>query len=638
MAGVFSRKSAAAVPEPSKARRSLTAAASPVDVAELHDPSWHFYRFRDESWQRELWRLYDIIGEFRFYANWVGSHLSRARIYVAKLDRLGRLGPEVEDDKRVAALADTLFGDPGAKAEALRLIGIDLSVAGECYVLGQEVKNAEKDEWFVLTPTELKRYDNGLWWGDRRDLKEIVAGRDLLSRIWTPHPRRVFQADCSARAVMPVLRELEQLTKYVFAQIDSRLFGAGLLPIPTGMNFPDGQDNVESAADSLLMQLAEAGQASMRGQGTAAGVLPVIAEFPPDTIDKIKLVSFASELSKQALDLRAEAIRRLGLGLDMAPETLKGMGESTTHWSSWMISANEVNTHIVPLLARTCAALTKTYLQPALKIMGKDPDRYCYWHDTSPLTTRPQRLTDALNLHKDGLLGDKAVREAGFFLEHEAPTEEESAKRFLRELMLRDPTLFAIPAAREIIGIKAEMLPPESVAPPPPPPVPDTGIQSDQPAALPGEDEMAPPVLPGSRQQVGRKPAVSLAASGGADIAVRTVDPLLVASEQIVLRALELAGKRLLTRGNRGQFTETPQHELHTKLQVADAQHAARLMAGAWDHVGALVSRLDPDFDGAELQRMLAGYCTILLTRSQPHRPELLEELLRRARMMEAAQ
>ena len=70
-------------------RRSLVAAAA--RITNLEGRAFQAYKFGDDSWQPECWRLYDVIGELRFVANWVGSACSRVRIYVAEVDENGRI-------------------------------------------------------------------------------------------------------------------------------------------------------------------------------------------------------------------------------------------------------------------------------------------------------------------------------------------------------------------------------------------------------------------------------------------------------------------------------------------------------------------------------------------------------------------
>lgn len=601
--------------------------ASAARIRSLDGSGWRSYKFGDDSWQTEAWRLYDIIGELRFVANWIGSACSRVRIYVAKVDDNGRVQEEVTT-KKIAGLADTLFGGPPAKAEALRSLGINLTIAGDAYVIGRGT-DYESDEWFVLSCSELKRYSRSgriemtTYDGEPETLNPET---DIIIRMWTPHPRRGLWADSPTRAAMPMLWEIERLTRYVFAQIDSRLFSAGLLPIPKEVSFPDDDVDIPGA-EGLTQLLMKIGSTGLKGEGTAAGVMPTIVEMPTDALGKIELITFGSDLSKQAMDLRAEALRRFALAMDIDPSILSGAGEAN-HWGAWQIMEGQINIHIVPLMSRICDALTTAYLQPALKAIKEDPDKYVFWYDTAPLTVRPERLKDTREMYDAGLVSKAAVLLSGDYKISDAPDEKEDLLRFTRELMLRDPNLFQIPAVRKVAGYTEDVLPAETVvtpqtmpgqpgAGPPPPPAPPTGISATPGGPLP-QDSTAinapggPPAAP--------PPAITASAS--------TVNTFFLANAT-VLRAMELAGKRLLTATNRDRWPDTPPYELHTKIHVKDAEHAKKLLSGAWDHLSVLAAHVDPDLETEHLRESLDVYCTTLLCREKAHQPVLLGEFLR---------
>lgn len=631
----FGRNRDVAVVEP-PARHvpaSLVASAMAMSFDGVGNNNW---RFRDQTWQREMWRLYDIIPEFRAAAGWVGSCCSRVRIYVAEVDKLGRIQGEATDPA-VSALADSVFGSPAAKAEALRIGGINLTVAGEYYILGQAAPDdSAEDKWYVLSSMEVRRVKGGdVYWGDPMGQRILDSAREMITRVWTPHPSRIMWADCPAKACQPVLRELEQLTKYTFSQIDSRLAGAGLFIIPNDIDFP-ADDGTSTASESLMMRLAEAMGASLKGEGQATALVPLVLEAPTDSIDKgFKYITFATELSKQAMELKSEAVKRLGMGMDMPPEVMSGMGKSN-HWSSVQIEEQGTKVHIEPLMIRQCAALTDAYLRPALKVMGKDPRRFVYWFDTAPLTARPQRLTDAINLYDKGILSEAAVRAEGDFAEADAPDTDERAQRFVREVILRDPQLFSMQGPRELAGITEEMLPQSAIAPtavgqgqgglpgpsgPPPPPPPPTGIQSELPGPVPNNGQV--PIVP-----PGVTPPAGLTASAVSEQAQMQNRALVVAAEATVRRCLELAGGRLLDRHNRDRWPDVPRHELHTRIKVQDTAHATRLMHGGWEHLGELSALLYADIDVDVFRDALNQYCSILLTKSMAHEPHLLVTML----------
>lgn len=634
-----SNKALTASVDPPVRRRSLVASAIRTNLSDL---SYNLWKFRDESWQRELWRLYDIVPEFGFAARWVGQCCSRVRIYVAKVDELGRVQGEVKDQK-INALADTLLGGPAAKAEALRALGINLTVAGESYIVGRPGEKG-RDQWYVLSSSEMRRVQsaNGEWqWAwylpDGNPFKLDLA-RNVITRVWTPHPSRVWCADSPSRSCQLVLRELEQLTKYIFSQIDSRLVGAGILIMPNDVDLPM-EEGATNNSESLMIRLATAGAASLRGEGSALGVLPHIVES--DKADGWKLLTFESELSKQAMELRKEAVERLGVGMDMPPEVLSGLG-GANHWQGYLIDGQGIKVHIEPLMNRICDALTRAYLIPALELMGKDPERYVYSFDTAPLVVRPQRLQDALNVYEKGPLSEQALREAGFFKESDAPDEEERARRFIQEILLRDPQLLQNESVRHAAGIPESIIPqsamiaptPQSVSMgpggggfgPPPPPPPPTGIEPGIPMGIPdtnnGMGGPPPPDLNGAA-------APPTGIQAGASRQQLQEMGVVVLAEATVHRALELAGKRLLDRENRNRWPDVPTFELHTRILVADQARANRVLTNAWDYLEALTKFVAADFDTGRLQDSLHKYCSRLLLSQQRHEPATLLAHLR---------
>lgn len=636
---IFGGKTAVAVPEPRRPQRSLVASALRF---RFDDASYASWRFRDEAWQRELWRLYRITPELRAAASWVGGCCSRVRIYVANVDDLGRVQGETRN-KKIQALSDTLLGGPTSKAEHLRMMGIDLSISGECYIVGSPNEKTGRDKWYIVTPTEFRRIrgSNGEWdwaWGPKGEPVKLDPEKTIITRVWTPDPERIWCADSPARSCAMILRELEQLTKMVGGEIDSRLIGNGLLIIPNDLDLPQ-EENTTNNAESLMVRLATAGAASLRGEGTALGVLPHIIEAQDP--EKFKHLTFSTELTKTAHELRGECIERLGVGMDMPPEVLSGMGD-TNHWSGFLIDGYGIKVHIEPLMNRICQALTEAYLVPALMLMGEDPGRYTYAFDTSPLALRPQRLQDALNLYEKGIISAQAVREAGYFRETDKPAIEESAGRTVTEVLLRDPQLFQNAAVREAAGIPESVIPQLSmVAPtaqsvglgpgggggsgPPPPLPPPTGIQSELPEPMPSTmgNVGSPPKQPGG--PIGRPPDNSPPPTGlTASAMTKQQMGIVVVAEATVRRALELANKKNLDKHTRNRWPDVPADELHTRNKVEDVARANRLLLGAFSQLDPMIAVVADNFDTEPLLASLHRYCTRLLIRGIPHEPPML--------------
>lgn len=604
-------------PLPSPEPTSLIASAALIP---MNSTMWSAYRLTDEVWQRECWRLYDITPELSFSVDYVASAVSRVRIFVGDIDEKGRPAGETENSD-IQAMGDTIFGGPAGRSEALGMIGGNLTVAGECYIIGRAAKDFDHDQWKVLSAAELRRRRGGIYADFGYGPEEIIKNRDLIIRVWTPHRAYERLADSPAKHCLPVLRELEQLMKYEFSQIDSRLANGGLYPIPQGLTFPTGDGSPANGPEDLMDMLTEAMSASLEEHGTASSLVPIIVEVPKDVLKDMpkEPIRFESVLSDKINDYRDSAIRRIATGMNIPPEVLLGRGDMS-HFALYHVEESTVKIHIEPLVTRICDALTKHYLRPWLKINGYDPMRYQFWYDTAPLTVRPNRLQDSLNLYREGILSAEEVLLSGDYNPvTAAPGQDEKNTRFIKMIMERDPTLFQVPEIREAIGIDIEIAPPEvpvaeelnapgPAAPPRPRTVPDT---TGQP--------------PGGTRAVKQTPILA----SGAPIEGELIEgptAVMVAANAVALRALELAGGRLLTAQYRGQFPDTARHEIHTKLSISQ-ERLPKLLNGAWDHLETQFNGLPVDLGamGAALDQ----YCSILLTRPVAHNPQFLAAFLR---------
>lgn len=613
---------------------SLVASAARIRPG---DDLWGTYRFTDETWQRECWRYFHVTPELHYAAQYTGSACSLVRIFVQEIQENGRLGDEATDDD-ILALADNLLGGPNQKAEALNAIGNNLMVAGECFIVGRPGTSDDPDRWKVVSTTELRRRGGQIWIDYGYGPEQLISGRDIVIRLWSPDAERMRFADSPTRACMQVLWELEQLQQYEASQIDSRLAGAGMYFIPSEMSTGE-ETSSTTVADDVFNKMAEAARASRSGRNTAAGVVPIFMEVPGQFLKDMadKPVKFESELSDKLASLKESAVRRLANGLSMPPEVLLGMGDAT-HWSAWHIEESFVTIQIKPLMTRICEGLTTAYLRPLLKAMGKDPKRYQLSFDTAPLTVRPNRLQDTLNLYEKDIVGKEAVLVAGDYNPStDLISEEEENQAFVRKVVLRDPTLFQIPGVQEYLGIKIDTtIPIPEVAElpaggdlnapgPPPPPAPERSIE--QPNTGPPTRSTAPgtPILAISREEAQRFGGI-LADSFAFKAAQAQPSPVLAAANVVCRRAFELAGGRMLTRSYRGQFPEVPKKLIHTRLKISAVQ--------ADTHLDGAFGDLEDDFvelkvDLPQMEASLRAYCTEQLIKSRAHDVTVLAARLR---------
>src|SRR5262245_9173515 len=475
-----------------------------------------------EEWQAESWRMLDICGELRYAANWVANALSRVRLYPEVTVDGG--DEELTEGPALDVLRSLFHGESG-QSQMMADFGVHLTVPGEAYLFGVADDTTGRDEWAILSTEEIERRA-GRWVVDRGDGDERVYEPEavLVIRIWRSHPRKWVEADSPVRAVLPVLRELEQLTKHVGATIDSRLAGAGLLLLPSEMTFSvppvEGATPENPADDPFMARLAEAMIQPIEDRGNASAVVPIVVRAPGAILGNAQFISFATPLSEAAQSLRMEAIRRIALGMDMPPEVLLGTAD-VNHWGAWQIDEAALKTHIEPACELICDALTRRFLLPALTGMGATIDPTLrIGFDTSDLRLRPNRSGEAVTLYDRLELTGGALRRETGFEESDAPDQQELADMLLKKAALGATAPEVTAAAMEALGADLYSAPSSPQSP------------SPAPASTPGP---TPPPVQGPAETLPGPPEQQAAA-------------LLAAAEPLVLRAIERAHNKATNR------------------------------------------------------------------------------------------
>lgn len=603
-------------------RISLAGATAQVDLGA--ESSWKTWKFGNKDWQTEAWRLYDIVGELHKLSGRVGDSVAQARLYVTEVDETGEETGEVTDEaiKRLAAVP---LGTGAQRDDMLRLAGIDLAVGGECWIVGEGVAGspeAAEGSWFVVTGAAIKRT------GDEVSVKRpqqrggsklvLTDGEDILIRCWRPHPNDTDQADSFTRSAIVPLREIELLTKREFAELDSRLTGAGILFVPEGVDFPRGPEDPEGLA-GFMNYLQRAAAASMADQSTARAMVPIMATVPDhvlEHLDKIQPLNFWSELSAEIAPMKEKAIDRVASMAEIPAEVLTGISDAN-HWTAWLISDEGIR-WIKGYLGLIADALTRGFLRLALESMGvANPERYAFAFDTSTLAAKPNRLDEAIQLHDRFLLSDEEVVKAGAFDPDQMPSTTDRAAQILLKLVQTQPDLILDPAVQAALGL---------------PQVQSVGLPPTADQNTDGEDPDDEPASEGPPEQGEPDEAAAITAALDRRIELASRPVLALPSPEavfnaacklLVYRALELAGGRLATpQERRGRWADVPRHELHHWVGPIAPEKAARVTEGAWNHVG--VAAADLGVDPGELRALLEGYVLELLTRGVRHHDDLL--------------
>jgi hypothetical protein len=580
----------------------------------------------NQEWQKECYRHYEICGEARFAANFYGHAMSRARLYVAQRGTTDKVD-RIEDGPAFEVLAD-LFNGKDGQAQMLKALGIHLTVAGECYLVGRTVNG--QDAWEIVSILEMK-VSGDKWtivYGDgMADVK--LTDEDVVIRIWNPNPARRIEADSPFRSLLPVLTEIEWATRNIFAQTSSRLAGAGILFMPQGMSFPkpppqEGQEQTtsedESEASLFMRTLADAMLTPIEDPSSPSAMIPVVVTAPDDAIDKAKLMHFWSNLDEKVLEMRASAINRFADGMDLPREQIMGMSSNNgtgggtsngvSHWGAWQVEESTIKMFLEPMLELVCNALTVGYLRPLLEDGdGGDeetglpaPTRVEEFihYDTSALRLRPDRSEEAISLWDRGLLKTSTLlRETGFDVS-DMPDDTEFKTWLLRKIASGSNTPEQVAAAARALGVDLPSDTNPAAQPNEAPPPPSL------------EDHPSRPRTPGEDRPL---PAPDAAAAA-----------VLAASDALVWRALERAGNRI--RQNAGiKPPGVPSYEMHTLVQVNGT--ADSVLNDAWSCAPQVLEGI---CDVDTTVQSLNSYVRALFAEQAPHTRDRLARWLEASR------
>lgn len=556
-----------------------------------------------QDWQREAYRHYGINGMARYAANYYGNALSRAVLSIGKRDKKGVVKPSTTG--AAFQRLTELFNGKDGQAQMLKALGVHLTVAGECFLVGRAVEG--EDTWEIVSILEM-RVNGDRWSIDYGDgmLPVVLNDKDVVIRIWNPNPARRIEADSPFRSLLSVLAEMEWLQRHTFAQLQSRIAGAGILWMPQGVSFPppvdkDGNPVEVPGGDAMafMTMLGQAMAKAIEDPSAASALVPIIAMLPDESLGKQDLMHFWSELDAQTKEMRQEAGIAFALGMDLPPEKVLGMGSNTgtsggnsngvSHWGAWQIDEDTIKMHIEPMLELVANALTIGYIRP----LTEDPSDVVLY-STEGLKLRPDRSKESIELHVMGALKREVMlRENGFDPDTDMMTEEEYAEHLLRKIASGSSTPEQVAAAAAELGVVLPAGPSQAA---PRQARPDPSLE-DHPTR-PRTPEESP----------------------------YTLTTLLAASEPLVFRALERAGNRIKNKVG-VKVDGVPAYEMHTLYQTngeADAflddawSCAPQVLAGLAEHPDKVISTLD-------------AYCRVLMAERSPHTRDRLRDFLQAA-------
>ena len=490
--------------------RTLTAAAAQIKINDKGE----FEQFRirrsagSSAWQGEAWEYYDAIGEIKYAFNLVASVVSRIRIYAAIVDDPSETPISVRQselvDERLASAAERALGRLnsayGGQAGLLRDAALNLSVAGECYLVQMPARPAYNlpESWDIRSVDEVTTDPRGGFnvIGRREQSTTTQGGIDknsklgknaFVGRMWRSHPRYSDEADSSLRGLLDLCAELLLLNRTFRATARSRL-NAGALYLPDGLSvaaqgdgdFPyDSEDGIgpnftaEEAEDEFEEQLMDAMTTPIRDEESASAVVPLIIRGPAELGDKIKQFKFERSFDPALAERSDRVLERILQGLDVPKDVVTGLA-NVKYSNAMQIDESLYKAHIEPLMLLIADALTVVYLRPYLIANGFEEsqvNKIVVWYDPSAIATRNDRATDADAGFDRMAVSSNTWRRAHGFSDADAPTPKEIALRLLQERGVLTPEFteaMLSAVAPEVINTVRSQQQQASVAPIPP--------------------------------------------------------------------------------------------------------------------------------------------------------------------------
>lgn len=426
-----------------------------------------------EGWQRLALDMYDAVPELRAAARITGQAMGQCRLVIARvtdgepapLDIGLPNAPGPDADHPAQKLLESFAGGQGGQTALLDMLGVHLTVTGESIFVGAldtTTPNESKvAQWEAYSPEQVVARNKVITvkTGDLRENDiEVQEDTDGVTavRIWRPHPRYNWQADSAARAALGAMQEIILYDQHIESSAISRLISAGVFAVPDGMTLPglpaeDDTDEVE--VDPFMRFLMTVMSTAIKDRKSAAARVPILVRGDKEDIAAMRFLSFDTPFDQKVLELRAAAIGRLAVAMDMPAAMLTGM-EDLQHWTGALVTQDWVNNYLQALMALACGSLTSGWLHRALtEIQGvEDYGDIIVWFDSSAVRVRENIGPETQWAWENALVSDDTARRVFGFDDSDKPTEEDIQRHILLQMLHKAPIL--APLVFPLLGFK----------------------------------------------------------------------------------------------------------------------------------------------------------------------------------------
>lgn len=354
---------------------------------------------RSESPDAEgLFDLVDRCGPVKYAIDVKENAASKIHYYPARIID-PREEPEPIEDGPAMEEFDRL-GDVAALVS--RGVG-QLSVTGECYLVGQERDDLEGFQiWSSIEWDKQTGYQGRL----KADAVQPLRDSDFSARIWRSALRRRELPDSPLRSVAEEVEQLILLRGMVTAITWSRL-SAKILAVPSELEIANPDPTATQS--SFMQNLTETMMAAVTDNQSASRVVPLVIRGPGERLAQIEVIDLIRDMPEWVPDLMEKVLRQVATGLNLPAEILTGMGD-INHWGQWLIDDSTRLNHVDPDVLLMLEGFSTAFLQPALEGRVPNPTEFVIWRDYSDLTSRTLTIDEAIALRTLGTISDEALR------------------------------------------------------------------------------------------------------------------------------------------------------------------------------------------------------------------------------------
>lgn len=377
------------------------------------------------------WKWYNEIGEVHYALNRSARVIGHAELLPFKRQGLQLLERSMEPG-HIEAVSQ-LWSPNGGQRRLIEQFYVLSRVHGQAHLIRSPRNDDGSHGGFEFLSDEELTFEgekilrttlpmsslSGLNGVSQEDLKRAtsveVKAEDYIGRVWRPHPQFSDLPDSPMFALDGVLEELHLLTQGVKARLLSRLALAGILFLPSEISEASqtaqvGEDQGPMHTDKVINALITTMMANVTRHDDASAVFPIILRGPGEWADKIRHIVMDREVFETDMRLRAEALERILMGLDVMPEGVKGYGESN-HWNAWASRDEDMKANMAPDLEMLCWTLEQLVFLPDGTMDNKLLDEFGLWYDMSGAIARPNLAEDAKQGIDNGTVSGQGYRE-----------------------------------------------------------------------------------------------------------------------------------------------------------------------------------------------------------------------------------